>query len=116
MTGLLDEKEFEEKYASKLTLEGLGRRIKCPFHIIAGEDENLSPVEYTYEFYSELAGPKRLVVFEGQGHSVLHPQVENIMNDFVADVFQGKTIQTESILIETSGKMVKNWKPGFRRD
>ena len=107
MTGIYDENEFYEKYASKLTLRGVGERIRCPFLILAGEDDELSPIEYTYEFYSTLAGPKKLMVFEDEGHGInKHPNNANVIADFVQDAIERKSISSERLFIESSGTIV----------
>jgi dienelactone hydrolase len=42
MAGYHDEDAFDE-FAKKLTLEGLGAKITCPYLSVAGEDDDLSP-------------------------------------------------------------------------
>jgi fermentation-respiration switch protein FrsA (DUF1100 family) len=38
--------------------------------MIAGEDDELSPVEHTYDLYDRITAPKKLVVYEGAKHSL----------------------------------------------
>ena len=108
MTGISDEKEFDEKYASRISLGGIGSRIECPFLIVAGEDDELSPIEHTYRFYSEIHGPKKLVVYQGEHHSLSHhPEFANIAADFISDAMAGNAIRSEKLYVTTSGQILK---------
>lgn len=98
MSGIEDEAEFD-KLAQKMTLKGLGAKIKCPLLILAGEDDELSPIHYTYEFFKELQGPKRLLVFEGQRHSVPSPLAQRDLRIGSGIVWMGsRWIQRSSTL------------------
>lgn len=97
MAGYEDDDAFDE-FAKKLTLEGLGPRITCPTLIVAGEDDDLSPIEHTYRLYDEIAGPKTLIVYKGEVHGVSdNLDVRAFIADWMKDRFDGKTLQSRRI-------------------
>lgn len=69
MAGIEDEDEFDE-LAARMTLEGYGESITCPTLLCSGEFDPLSPLEDTYDFYDEIAGPKELWVVGDEAHRV----------------------------------------------
>lgn len=114
MAGFEREDEFDRSYCSKLTLSGIGERISQPVLIAAGENDPLSPIEYTYEFFKTLGGPKRLMIFEGEPHGISDPQLPNIIGDFFVDVISDHHIETGITLVETGGTKrttVENYAP-----
>ena len=97
MAGYEDDAAFEE-FAKKLTLEGLGPRIQCPYLIVAGEDDDLSPIEHTLKLYDEIAGPKTLVIYKGEVHGVTdNLDVRAFIADWMKDRFDGKPLQSRLI-------------------
>ena len=99
MAGIYDEDEFDA-YASKLTLEGIAAKIKCPFLTTAGEDDPLCPVQYTYDFHKELAGPNQLTVYEGFGHYV--PFEENYRADWMRDRIDQKPFESCILRVDSN--------------
>ena len=69
MTDIYDEKKFDS-FAAKLTVRGLGNKITKLFLVIAGEDDELAPISDAYAFYEELAGPKKMITYEGEIHAL----------------------------------------------
>jgi dienelactone hydrolase len=97
MAGYKDDAAFDE-FAKKLTLDGLGARITCPTLIVAGEDDDLSPIEHTYKLYDEIAGPKTLVVYKGEVHGVTdNLDVRAFIADWMKDRFDGKPLQSRRL-------------------
>ena len=100
MAGIEDEDAFDA-FAPRLTLEGLGPRIRCPYMIVAGEDDDLSPIEHTYKLYDEIAGPKTLVVFKDEVHGVSdNLDVRAMIADWMRDRFDGKPLESSRIYME----------------
>jgi dienelactone hydrolase len=100
MAGYTDEDAFDD-FARKLTLEGLGARIQCPYLIVAGEDDDLSPIEHTYKLYDEIAGPKTLVVYKGEVHGVSdNLDVRAMIADWMRDCFDGKKLGSRRFHME----------------
>jgi dipeptidyl aminopeptidase/acylaminoacyl peptidase len=98
MAGYDDEAKFDE-FAKELTLAGLGAKIRCPYLIVAGEDEDLSPIEHSYQLYDEVAGPKMIVVYKGERHGVSdNLDVRAFIADWMRDRFAGKPFSSRRIL------------------
>ncbi len=106
MAGYEDEEEFD-KFAQKLTLRGVGAKIKCPVFIAAGEDDELSPIEYTYQFYSEIKAPKKLLVYEGRKHDISGPLFRTTVADWIKDRLEGKFMDSGIVYIDITGREIK---------
>jgi fermentation-respiration switch protein FrsA (DUF1100 family) len=110
MAGYEDEGEFD-RFAEKLTLQGLGEQIKCPYLVIAGEDDELSPIEYTYEILNTIQSPKQLVLYQGEKHalhsassSALGPHWGVYAAEWIKDRLAGKPAESKSILVDLMGQ------------
>ncbi len=100
MAGYEDEDEFD-KFARTLTLKGIGSRIKCPFLIVAGEDDELSPIKHSYDLYDEITAPKQMVVYRGERHSLSGALGwQTMVADWMKDRLEGKPMRSESILVD----------------
>ena len=108
MAGYENEDEFD-KFAQTLTWKGLAAKIKCPFLMAGGEWDELSPLEYTYDLYNEVKTPKKLVVFEGQTHSLHHAYVDasTIVADWLRDRLDGKPMKSEIVYVDMFGRQTK---------
>jgi fermentation-respiration switch protein FrsA (DUF1100 family) len=69
MSNVTDDDAFD-KFAGGFDVRGAAAKITCPVLMIAGEDDELSPVEHTYDLYDRITAPKKLVVYEGAKHSL----------------------------------------------
>src|SRR5215470_3778243 len=105
MSGYDDESAFDE-FAKTLTLEGIGAKISCPYMIVAGEDDEHCDMKFVYGFMEEIRGPKLLVVYEGEKHSIKNPRARMLLINWLADRLAGKPFKSEKIRVETSGKEV----------
>ncbi|MGH7771829.1 MAG: alpha/beta hydrolase family protein [Candidatus Binatia bacterium] len=105
MAGYDDEAAFDE-FAKTLTLKGLGSKVTCPYLIVAGEDDELCPIEFVHQLMDEIRGPKLLVVYEGEKHSIRNPRARTIIVNWLKDRLDGKTFKPEKILAELSGREV----------
>jgi alpha-beta hydrolase superfamily lysophospholipase len=110
MTGMEDEGEFDE-YIKQFELPSIADKIKCPYLCLAGEDDQLSPLEFTYDLYDRLSVPKKLVVYEGAVHgifgspsSALGENPNNLILDWIADRFAGKPMKNEKVFIDVMGR------------
>lgn len=108
MAGYDDEDEFED-FAKKLTLEGLGGKIRCPFLIQAGEDDELSPIQHSHNLYDEIKTPKTIVVYKGEAHGVSDAMgVRAYTADWIKDRFDGKPLESRRIFFDCkTGQEVK---------
>ncbi len=110
MSGYEDEAEFDE-FAKKIDLRPIAGNITCPYMILAGENDHLSPVEHTYELFDQITAPKRLVVYQGAHHGIggtqsatLGEDGATMMADWLRDRVNGKDMVSEKWFIESSGR------------
>jgi dienelactone hydrolase len=105
MSGYDDEAAFDE-FAKTLTLRGVASKITCPYMIVAGEDDEHCDMKFVYELMEEMGGPKLLVVYEGEKHSIRNPRARVLLVNWLADRLDGKPFKSERIYVEASGKEV----------
>ncbi len=110
MAGYDDEDEFD-KFAEKLTLKGVGEQINCPYLVIAGEEDELSPIEYTYELLNTIKSPKQLVLYQGERHalhstssSALGPNWGVYTAEWIKDRLEDKPAESRNILVDLMGQ------------
>jgi dienelactone hydrolase len=110
MAGYEDEDEFD-KFAETLTLRGVGEHIKCPYLVVAGEDDELSPIEYTYELLDTIKAPKQLLLYQAEKHglhttssSTLGPNWGVYMAEWIKDRLEGKRMESKNILVDLMGQ------------
>ena len=113
MSGITDEALFDE-FRRRMTWEGHADRIRSPYLCLAGEADELSPIEHTERLMRALAGPKRLVVYQDSRHSVgnvpaanLGPYPPVLMADWMAATLNGRTFPSERWYVEANGRIVK---------
>jgi poly(3-hydroxybutyrate) depolymerase len=113
MSGIADEADFDELRRS-MTWEGHAEGIRAPYLCLAGEADELSPIEHTKRLMRALAGPKRLVVYQDSRHSVgnvpaanLGPYPPVLMADWMAATLNGRTFPSERWYVEANGRIVK---------
>lgn len=109
MSGFDDEEKFDA-FCQGIDLRPLAPRITFPYMIVAGEKDQLSPIEHTEALLERIPGPKRLVVFEGANHGVAAaPSVANgeekvtMIADWLLDRVNGKPFASERWFVESSG-------------
>jgi fermentation-respiration switch protein FrsA (DUF1100 family) len=107
MSGYDDEAAFDE-FAKTLTLERIGSKITCPYFVVAGEDDEHCDMKFVYEFMEEIRGPKVLVVYEGEKHSIRNPRARVLLVNWLVDRLAGRPFKSEKIYVETSGKEIHN--------
>ena len=91
MAGIEDDDEFDEVVAEKMTLKGVGSKIKHPFLVWAGEFDPLNPLEEADAFFNEIAGPKEMWVMEDDFHTAFTRGLCNIpMAHMAADWLKDK--------------------------
>jgi len=113
MSNIDDEKTFQE-FRKTLTWEGYADKIRVPYLMVAGECDELSPMEHTERLIKTVNGPKRLVVYQESRHSVggvasttVGPPVGSLIADWMFHVLNGKTYPSEHWFIESSGRVNK---------
>ena len=100
MSGYHDETAFNE-FCKTLTWEGHAENIRMPYLCVAGEADELSPLEHAERLLQTLQCPKQLVVYEGSRHSVgnvpsaqLGPHPQTLVADWM--LARGKSQQARS--------------------
>jgi dienelactone hydrolase len=109
MSGYDDEPAFDE-FAKTLSLRGITAKIKCPYMVVAGEDDEHCDMKYVYELMGEIPAAKLLYVFEGERHSIRSPLARPLVINWLIDTLTGKPFKSEIVRIETTGKEVhREW-------
>jgi dipeptidyl aminopeptidase/acylaminoacyl peptidase len=110
MAGYEDEDEFD-RFMTTLSLRGTGEQVKCPYLVVAGEDDELSPIEYTYELLEAIKTPKELLLYQGETHglntttsSALGPHWHTYMAEWIKDRLDGRPMESKNILVDLAGQ------------
>jgi dienelactone hydrolase len=113
MSGIVDEDEFD-KFRATITWEGHADKIRVPYLCVAGEAEELSPLEHSERLVAALNGPKQMVVYQESRHSVgnvpsanLGPFPPILVADWMADRLAGKPFASERWYVTSSGQIEK---------
>jgi len=110
MSNYEDEEEFD-RFCEYIDLRPFAPKIKAPYMVIAGENDQLSPIEHTEELFALISAPKRLVIYEGANHGVADaPSVANgedkvtMLADWLLDRVNGKPVVSERVWIDSAGR------------
>lgn len=113
MAGYTDETAFDH-FAQTLTPLPSAERLACPYLVLAGEEDQLSPIEHTERLVAQVRTPKRLVIYQGDRHSIggapsayRGPAPANLMADWVRDTLAGKSFPSERWYVQASGQVIK---------
>jgi dipeptidyl aminopeptidase/acylaminoacyl peptidase len=106
MSGYDDEEAFDA-FARTLVLKEAASKISCPYLIVAGEDDELCPIEFVYELMEEVRSPKVLMLYEGEKHSIRNPAARILLVDWLKDRLDGKPVKSEKVYVEMGGKVVR---------
>ena len=113
MSGITDEDEFD-KMRQGMTWEGHADKIKVPYLCVAGEFDELSPIEHSVRLVNAVKGPKRMVVYQESRHSVgnvpaanLGPFPPILVADWLADRLAGKPFASEHWFVRSNGQIDK---------
>ncbi len=111
MAGFEDEDAFD-LWVKKCDLRPLAKDIRVPYQVIAGEDDQLSPLEHTRELLSLVKQPRQFVIYESAVHGVYNApstmageNPQTLQADWIADRIAGKPMtQSEEIFIANTGR------------
>ena len=113
MSNFSDEAKFDD-FVKTLTWEGHADKIKSPYLVVAGEADELSPLEYTEQMIKTMTGPRQLVIYADSRHSVggvpaanLGPFPPGLVADWMAARLDGKPFASERWFVQASGQVVK---------
>ncbi len=109
MTGLQNEEEMN-RFAQSWSVLGLGPKIKCPYLAVAGEDDQLSRIEYTYDMLDSISAPKQMLLYEGGNHgvggsaaTVNGPNPRMFIADWLKDRLDGKPMESKHMKVDAAG-------------
>jgi dienelactone hydrolase len=102
MSGYTDEDEFD-RFAETISLDDVAANVRCPFLILAGEEDDISPIEHTWTLLERVAGPRELVLYQGERHGIgagpaagLGPNRDEVIAEWFADRLGGKPMDDDS--------------------
>ena len=112
MAGYDDEVEFD-RFAQTFSLHGIGARLQCPYLVVAGERDELSPIEHTYRLLQEVEAPKELVVYQGEKHglnattaSFFGPDWASHLADWISDRLWGRSeARSRHLFVDMTGNV-----------
>ena len=110
MAGYEDEEAFDN-FRQEFDLRNLAKKITSPYMIVAGEADQLSPIQHTYELFNLIEAPKQLVVYQDANHSIgnatsaeLGESRDSLVYDWLLDRANGKTMTSQNVLIDNRGQ------------
>ena len=113
MSNFTDEAKFDE-FVKTLTWEGHAEKLSKPYLVVAGEADELSPLEYTERMIATMTGPRQLVVYADSRHSVgnvpstnLGPFPPTLIADWLVARLNGKPMTSERWYVEPTGRISK---------
>jgi dienelactone hydrolase len=111
MSDYTDEAKFDE-FVKTLTWEGHVEKISNPYLVVAGEADELSPLEHTERMVRTMTGPRQLVVYADSRHSVgnvpaanLGPFPPTFVADWLVARLNGKPFKNERWFVEPTGRI-----------
>ncbi|MGH2406496.1 MAG: alpha/beta hydrolase family protein [Candidatus Limnocylindrales bacterium] len=112
MAGYDDEAAFDA-FAATLDPTASGPGIACPFLVIAGEDDDLSPIEHTWALLKGATGPRELVLYQGERHGIgsgpaagMGPNRDEILADWLTARLAGQPMEDRLRYVTTAGTVV----------
>ena len=113
MSNFTDEPRFDE-FAKTLTWEGHVEKIRTPYLVVAGEADELSPLEHTERMVRAMSGPRQLVIYADSRHSVgnvpaanLGPFPPALVADWLVARLNGKPVNSERWFVDPTGRIIK---------
>jgi dipeptidyl aminopeptidase/acylaminoacyl peptidase len=110
MAGYEDEAKFDD-FMKMFDLRLVADKVKAPYLIVAGAEDALSPIQYTFELFQRINAPKKLMVYEGAGHGIRDgsaaangEEKTTVIADWMLARLQGKPFESESVWIDSSGR------------
>ncbi|HEY7607743.1 MAG TPA: alpha/beta hydrolase [Alphaproteobacteria bacterium] len=110
MAGYDDEAEFDE-FKKRFSVAPLIPKLKCPILIQGGEDDELSPIEFSTELAAKLKVPRKFVVYEGERHAIGGNTASyfgeswfTMLADWCLDRIKGKKAPNERVHINSLGQ------------
>ena len=113
MSNFTDEAKFDA-FVKTLTWQGHVDKLTSPYLVLAGEADELSPLEHTERMIKTMSGPRQLVIYADSRHSVgnvpaanLGPFPSTLVADWMAARLDGKPFASERWFVQATGQVVK---------
>ena len=104
-----------DKFRQTLTWEGHIDKIKAPYLCLAGEADELSPLEHTERMFRVMKTPRQLVIYADSRHSVggvpaanLGPVPSSYTAEWIAARLAGMPFASERWFVEPTGRVAKS--------
>jgi dipeptidyl aminopeptidase/acylaminoacyl peptidase len=113
VTGREDETAFDD-FIRTLTWEGHVDKLRIPYMTMAGEAEELSPIEHAMRMLGRIKSPKRFVIYQESRHAIgqvsstnLGPYPPTLIADWMAARFKGQPFASEQWYVHANGTITK---------
>lgn len=111
MSGHDDEEEFD-RFIAKFSLLPVAGEIAAPVLIQAGEDDELSPLEFSDQLAGQIRTPKKFVIYEGERHAIGGNNLSSslgenwfaMLADWCLDRVEGKPAPNERVFVNSLGQ------------
>lgn len=114
ISGYTDEAKFDE-FRRSLTWEGQAQKVRVPYLVLAGEHEELCPLENADRMLATMNGPRQFVVYQDSRHAVgyvpstnLGPYPLTLVADWMAARLAGKPMTSERWYVHRDGTIFKS--------
>ena len=112
MSGYADDEEGFDKFARKMSLDPIAPDVRCPFLVVAGEEDDLSPIESTWGLLRRVSGPKRLLLYQGERHGISGgpaamkgPDRDGAIVEWFLERVAGRELEDELHFVDTEGQV-----------
>jgi dienelactone hydrolase len=117
MAGYDDEDAFDA-FASRLDIGPSADGIRCPLLILAGEDDELSPLQHTIALARRIESPVDLVVYRGEKHSIgggpaaaFGPNRHHLVAGWALDRVAGRPAVDRFRVVDAAGGVLERTPP-----
>ena len=112
MAGFEDEEAFDE-WIRGFDLAPVIDRIGAPLLVLAGAEDELSPLAFTDAIMATIRMPRQLMIYEGERHAIggnnmssaLGPFWLNVLADWCLDRVDGRPAPNERVYVDGLGRL-----------
>jgi pimeloyl-ACP methyl ester carboxylesterase len=110
MTGITDVEKLH-RFIADMTLADVAPKVKCPYLVVVGENDELTTLESTRATYERFGGPKELWVYEREFHP-LGPTCAEWLDaslDWLGQAMEGRIAKNHQrqLFITKSGQYIE---------
>lgn len=109
MSGYDDEDAFDA-FAARMDLRPIAGSLHCPLLILAGEDDELSPIQHTLDLLRRIPAAVDLVVYRGEKHSIgggpaaaFGPNRHHLVAGWALERIRGVATHDRFRIVDTAG-------------